>query len=98
MLPFPSSTPNVGQLFRHTDGGLYRFTGTARDSRDTAPLYLYEHLWPFEAQMWARPADEWASRFTPISDKEVADAMKGDRSAAQAQVRQAKQARRAGKQ
>lgn len=96
MAPFPSTTPLAGQLFRHVDGGLYRFTGTARDSRDTAPLYLYEHLWPFEAQSWARPAHEWASRFEPISHEDVATALQGDRRTAQMLVQQAKAVRRAG--
>lgn len=95
MTPFPIDTPEPGQTFRHTDGGLYRFEGGARDSRDTAPLYIYKHLWPFDPLVWARPAIEWAGRFTAIPPSAVQEAMRGDRVAAQVQVIQAKEARRA---
>lgn len=91
----PVETPTSGSWFRHTDGGLYRFEGTARDSRDGGLLYLYTHVWPFPVQFWVRPADEWASRFTQISGSEVAAAMEGDGAAAQERVREAKRARRA---
>lgn len=95
MTPFPLNTPEQGALFRHTDGGLYRFLTAARHTDDTAPLYLYEHVWPFPAQEpWARPADQWASRFTPISEKDLEAAIKGDRAQAQAAITQAKAARR----
>lgn len=95
MTPFPSNTPAHGALFRHTDGGLYRFLTAARHTDDTAPLYLYEHLWPFPAQEpWARPAEQWASRFKPITQAELDVAMSGDRAQAQAVITAAKAARR----
>jgi hypothetical protein len=85
-----------GQLVRHTDGGIYRFISPARHTEDESLLYLYEHVWPFETAdiPWARPAVMWASRFTPISELELAVAMKEDRAAAQEAVNRAKAARR----
>lgn len=96
MIPLPDQKliPWPGQIFRHTDGGIYRFESVARDTRDTAPLFIYAHLWPFESFWWARPAEEWASRFTQITQEELDTACRGDRAAAQAQVQAAKQARR----
>jgi hypothetical protein len=85
-----------GQLVRHTDGGIYRYLSPARHSEDQSVLYLYEHVWPFDVSdiPWARPAAMWASRFTPISELELAVAMKEDRLQAQQAVARAKAARR----
>lgn len=95
MKEFPSGTPKPGQVFRHLDGGIYVFRGIARHSEGTEPLYIYEHLWPFDAsEPWARPAAEWASRFTPITAHDVYVARKGNRLQAQRAVTVAKAARR----
>lgn len=95
MLTFPAQTPEPGAFYRHVDGGLYRFDGLARDSRDASPVYLYTHLWPFEVGAWTRPAAEWATRFTPITAADLAQEMRGGRAQAQVRVQRAKQARRA---
>lgn len=91
------TTPAAGELFRHIDGGLYQFHMRVRHSDDQAPLFIYEHLWPFDTagDPWARPAHEWASRFTPITREELEQAMKQDRTHAQAAVTEAKAKRRA---
>lgn len=81
-------------LYRHTDGGYYRVRGMARDSRDTEPVVLYEHVWPFEAGTWTRPLHEWASRFTPAAAAELAQVRQGDRAALQARIRAARAARK----
>jgi hypothetical protein len=85
-----------GQLFRHTDGGIYRFLSCARHAEDQAPLVIYEHVWPFDpGATWARPAREWPSRFTPITARELGLAMREDQEVAQQAVINAKAARRA---
>ncbi|WP_063805090.1 DUF1653 domain-containing protein [Burkholderia ubonensis] len=85
-----------GQLVRHQDGGIYRYHSTARHTDDKAELVVYEHVWPFEAgQLWARPAHEWPSRFTPIMSADLREAQKQDRRAAQSAVTNAKAERRA---
>lgn len=88
-----SGAPAPG-LYRHTDGGYYRVTGMARDSRDTEPVVLYDHVWPFEARTWTRPLHEWASRFTPVPAAELAQVQQGDRAALQARIRAARAARK----
>ena len=84
--------PANGQYFRHAYGGLYRRKGELRASEDGLPRVHYEHLWPFERGDWTRPVAEWESRFTPITLSEVREAMKGDRTASQQAVNDAKAA------
>lgn len=89
------STPAPGTLLRHTDGGCYRFHGLARHSESLEWLCIYEHLWPFAPGWWARPAAEWAGRFTPMTAEALETARAQDRLTAQAAVTQHKAARRA---
>lgn len=85
-----------GAVYRHTDGGLYRFHLVARHTDNQAPLVVYEHIWPFEAgQVWARPAHEWASRFKVLTPVQVEQEMAQDRQVAQQRITAAKQARKA---
>ncbi len=84
-----------GQLFRHLDGGYYQVVAGALHSDDKTPLVVYRHLWPFERDTWARPAQEWVGRFTRTTQREVDEAMLGNQAAAQAAVTAAKAARRA---
>ncbi|MFX1765712.1 hypothetical protein PWP93_24585 [Paraburkholderia sp. A1RI-2L] len=83
------SAPKWGQLFRHIDGGIYRFAGLAQHADDNSLLYLYYHVWPFErpAIPWARHSDQWGSHFTPITEQDLAEAMRQDRMQAQQAVR-----------
>jgi len=86
--------PVPGQLFRHTDGGVYRFLTTARHAEDGTQMMVYHHVWPFEPDTWVRAADEWPTRFTPLSAEELEAIVAGDRTDAQAAVTQAKASRR----
>ncbi len=81
--------------FRHIDGGLYRFIYHARDADTAGPVVVYEHLWPFEAGIWVRRADEFFARFSPVSPEFVEQALAGDREQAQQAVSSAKALRRA---
>lgn len=96
MTTMQEQKPAAGELYRHQDGGIYRFLMVAASSVDQSELYIYEHLWPFEAgKLWARPATEWASRFTPIQSVDLFNAQLVDRAAAQEAVIEAKRLRRA---
>lgn len=97
MTTMQEQNPAAGELYRHQDGGIYRFLMVAASSVDQSELYIYEHLWPFEAgKVWARPATEWASRFTPIQAIELTNSqVLVDRAAAQEAVIEAKRLRRA---
>jgi hypothetical protein len=91
--PAVAGAPPLG-TYRHTDGGLYRVVGMARDSRDGCDVVLYDHVWPFEAGRWTRPLPEWATRFTPVTAEEVAATQRGDRVADQARISAARKARK----
>ena len=87
--------PEPSQLFRHADGGVYRFITTAKHAEDGTQMMVYHHIWPFEPDTWVRAADEWPTRFTPMSQSELVEVTAGDRTDAQAAVTQAKATRRA---
>lgn len=94
--PGADQHPDGAALYRHQDGGIYRFVGMASHTTDLADLVIYEHIWPFALGVkWARPAAEWASRFKPISQQEMLQALQEDRITAQHVIIQAKAARRA---
>jgi len=88
--------PEPGQLFRHVDGGVYRFVTMAKHAEDGTQMMVYHHVWPFEPPTWMRSADEWSYRFPPMSQSELVESFAGDRTDAQAAVTQAKATRRAG--
>lgn len=74
--PTPDFTaPEPGQLFRHQDGGCYQVVAMAQHTEDLTPLVIYTHLWPFKRETWARPAHEWASRFTRMTQRELDEEM-----------------------
>lgn len=89
--------PTPSQMFKHQDGGFYRYLGMTRHTEDQAAHVLYEHVWPFDTagDPWVRPATEWDSRFTPVTPEQLATAMQQDRTAMQEAIKQAKAARRA---
>lgn len=94
--PLQEQKPLEGALYRHQDGGIYRFLMAASSSVDQSELYIYEHLWPFETgKVWARPVTEWASRFTPINGIDLGNARLINKAAAQEAVIKAKRLRRA---
>lgn len=64
-----------GQLFRHTDGGYYRYLTQVLSSEDHSPQVVYEHVWPFEINTWVRPLSEWVPRFAHVTEAEVNAAM-----------------------
>lgn len=89
-------TNQSGQLFQHVDGGYYRFLDLAQHADDRAVHVRYEHLWPFETGLpWLRRIEEWEARFTPVSEAQLQEAMRQDRTIAQQAVANAKAARRA---
>ena len=81
-------------VFKAADGSLrYCFRQpSALPSRGA--LMIYQHLWPFEQSLWGRPAAQFAERFAPISSERAAEAMAGDRQAAQATISQTRSRRR----
>ncbi len=59
---------------RHYKGGLYKVLGEAKHSETGESLVIYEHLWPHDRSLWARPSSMYYDRladgrlrFEPIS-------------------------------
>ncbi|AQH05785.1 hypothetical protein A9R05_42980 (plasmid) [Burkholderia sp. KK1] len=89
-----------GTLFRHKDGGIYRYFGLSRDTEDSGLRVLYHHIWPFNPSTipLSRPIDLWEASFGPITEQDLSDAKCEDRSAAQGRITRNKAARRQAKQ
>lgn len=85
----------AGQLFRHTDGGYYRFLLSAYSSVDQSEKVVYQHVWPFPESIWERPVLEFSSKFSPITEPELASAMAKPREQVQKEIADAKASRRA---
>lgn len=61
----------LGELFKHTDGGFYQLYYVSASTVDQSLWVVYEHVWPFESKVWHRPLDEWKSRFTQVQESEL---------------------------
>ncbi len=85
----------TGQLFRHIDGGFYRFVTVAFPTNGTPRQVVYTHVWPFEAVTFVRPLDGWPYRFIPATDGELHQAQAFNRDVAQAMVHLARTLRQA---
>lgn len=82
------------EFYRHIYGGFYRYITEAYHSDDGSEMVVYEHVWPFGASVRVRPKHEFFTRFTPVDQHEVDQAMQGDQQAAQQAVDAAKASRR----
>lgn len=87
--------PQIGACYRHTDGGYYRVLMLGRYVADGEPMVAYEHLWPFDTEVWFRSLSEWYERFTCVEEREVELAKSSDRSEDQRRITEAKAIRSA---
>ncbi len=95
MTAYPPNHPQVGACYRHTDGGYYQVLMMGRYVVDGAPMIAYQHLWPFDDEVWFRSLLEWYERFTRVEELEVETARAANRSEVQRRIIAAKAARRA---
>jgi hypothetical protein len=59
------------KYYQHRYGGLYRFQCTAKSTVDKSDMIVYEHLYPFEPELWVRSAEEfYDGRFKEITYEE----------------------------
>ena len=86
--------PIEHQFYLHQDGGLYLVLHIAKNADDLSESVVYEHVWPFEVQVWHRPLKEWESRFKPISEGEAGEIEAQDRAEGARRVQAAKALRR----
>lgn len=50
-----------GEVYRHYRGGIYRKLHEAKHTETGETLVIYEHLWPHEHTIYARPITEFYS-------------------------------------
>lgn len=55
--------PEVGTVWIHRKGGLYRIVGSCRIESSNAEAVLYEGM---DGTIWARPVSQWHDRFTQV--------------------------------
>ena len=68
--------PEVGSYYQHRYGGLYLLLGISKSTIDKSEWVVYEHIFPFERDMWHRPYEEFIDgRFRLISEIECLDIM-----------------------
>lgn len=86
-----------GELFKHVDGGIYKFNRYVRYSDRPEMVGIeYDHVWPFEQIAWVRPMAEWTN-FEPITAQEATAAMRKDKVLAQVEISNHKNERKAAK-
>lgn len=84
-------TPEKNCYYQHRYGGLYIVNGIALSTIDKSKWVVYNHVYPFEAETWIRPYDEWCDgRFRKIEHEEYADLLMKDRSEFQIEIGKAK--------
>lgn len=86
-----------GQLFRHIDGGYYKFQKSVLFADDQDELVIYRHVWPFQPSDWARRSNEFVERFTPITKDDLIEAKKEKRKDLQERIENQRNMRRAAK-
>lgn len=77
-LPELTTKYKHGQLFRHVDGGFYRFDRMVYSSTDQSQKVIYDHVWPFEASGWERPIAEFEKNFKETTRTVLDESLKRD--------------------
>ena len=81
----------MSQFYQHRYGGLYEVLSTSKHTETGEDLVIYEHIYPFESSIWARPASMWTpDRFRPITEDELRLLLTKDRLQFQAEIQAAK--------
>jgi hypothetical protein len=81
-------TPKLGSYCQHRYGGLYVIRGVSSSTIDKSKWVVYEHVYPFDRDMWHRPYEEFTDgRFRIITEEEFLDiAESNDREAFKLQI------------
>ena len=86
----------LDKFYQHQDGGLYQVSAIATSTEDgVTQLVIYNHTYPFEQRLWARPMVEWTTaRFRQLTHEEVRSIMLQDRDTLKQQIADHKKARK----
>lgn len=79
--------PQVSEFYQHRYGGIYIVRGISTSTVDKSNVVVYDHIYPFEYQMYHRPYDEWCDgRFMQLNAAEVKDLLAKDRKTFQEEI------------
>jgi hypothetical protein len=85
------AVPQTGDFYQHRYGGLYVVHGISTSTVDKSKVVVYNHVYPFEYQMWHRPYDEWIDgRFRKLSTEEKYELLSRDRETFQKEITEAR--------
>lgn len=94
--PINIYAPSV--YYQHIDGGIYRTMQLGKSAENGEVVVIYEHVFPFEGNVWVRAYSEWTSdRFKRIEHNDVSMIMQRERLVFQAEITARRQARKAAK-
>lgn len=54
-----SDVAEIGKIYQHYKGHLYKVIGKATHSETLEPMVLYQRIDPPDNQLWARPEHMW---------------------------------------
>ena len=88
------SPTETASFHLHVDGGLYQLKGIAKNSNHQETMAVYEHIYPFEKNLWIRPITEFELRFSPIEPQQAEYILSKNREELSKQITQNKILRR----
>lgn len=73
--------PQVYKYYQHRYGGVYEvLVPVAKSTIDGSAWTVYNHVWPFEREVWIRPYNEWVDgRFRELTGNEVTELFAKDK-------------------
>lgn len=78
-----------GQIFQNVYGGFYQFEHSVWFNDEE--LAVYKHIWPFEiSELTARHAEEFLTKFKPVSQADLQEAQKKSAEEFQFKIREIK--------
>jgi hypothetical protein len=82
------TTPHMFQHYQHRYGGVYVVKAIAKSTIDKSEWVVYNHVWPFEEEVWIRPLAEWSEegRFRQLAGHELVDLLGRNRDQFQAEI------------
>jgi hypothetical protein len=80
--------PEIYRYYQHRYGGVYKvIEPTAKNTIDDSIWTVYNHVWPFEKEIFIRPYDEWSDgRFKELSYDNLIELFSKDRKVFQQEI------------
>lgn len=84
----------VGHYYQHRYGGVYQVLNRATHTETGESLIIYEHVYPFDRGVWARPESMWTpDRFRHVGTEELQQLLRKNQLQFQQEINAAKAAK-----